>query len=224
MRAYDLGAGERLDDVVVGAELEPDDAVGLGAAGGDHDHGQFALAAQDTADVAAVAVGQREVEQDEVRLGRPRGVERLLCGARHGRLEALAAEEAGERLGDRGLVLHDQDAGRHAVECSRRGSGRDQALQRLDRCFEGAWRVAGQPGRMFLNRTRIAAGGTLAALAALAAVALAAGGEPQPSASAASGEREVRTAIVRARDAAATPLPVVGDEDDHGRGRGRACV
>ena len=32
-----LGAAERLDDVVVGAELEADDAVGLGAAGGEDD-------------------------------------------------------------------------------------------------------------------------------------------------------------------------------------------
>jgi hypothetical protein len=40
-----LGAGERLDDVVVGAQLEADDAVGLGPARGHHDHGDVALGA-----------------------------------------------------------------------------------------------------------------------------------------------------------------------------------
>jgi hypothetical protein len=63
-----LRGAERLDDVVVGAELEADDAVGLGPAGGDHDHRDVRVAAQPAADVAAVAVGQREVEEDEIGL------------------------------------------------------------------------------------------------------------------------------------------------------------
>ena len=36
----ELTGRERLRNVVVGAELEPDDPVGLLAAGGQHDHGQ----------------------------------------------------------------------------------------------------------------------------------------------------------------------------------------
>ena len=63
-----LGAAERLDDVVVGAELEPDDAVGLGPAGGEDDDRDAAAGADRAADVAAVAVGQVEVEQDQVGL------------------------------------------------------------------------------------------------------------------------------------------------------------
>ena len=66
----DLGGREGLDDVVVGAELEPDDAVGLRAARGEHDHRDAGFGAQRAADVAAVAVGQHEVEQHEVRADR----------------------------------------------------------------------------------------------------------------------------------------------------------
>ena len=68
MRAITSGAAERLDDVVVGAELEPDDAVGLGAARGQHHDRHVAVAAQLAAHVAPVAVGQRQVEQHEVGL------------------------------------------------------------------------------------------------------------------------------------------------------------
>ena len=103
-----LGAAERLDDVVVGAELEPDDAVGLGPARGQHHDRDVAAAAQRAADVAAVAVGQREVEQDDVGLDLVRELERARRGGGHERLEALARERLGERAGDARLVLDEQ--------------------------------------------------------------------------------------------------------------------
>ena len=62
-----LAQPERLDDVVVGAELEPDDAVGLLAAGGHDDDRDARALAQLPADVEAVDVRQAQVEQDEVR-------------------------------------------------------------------------------------------------------------------------------------------------------------
>src|SRR4051812_35845941 len=61
-----LAGAERLDDVVVGAELEPDHAVGLLAAGGQHDDRHLGLPPDLAADVVARAVGEHEVEQDEV--------------------------------------------------------------------------------------------------------------------------------------------------------------
>ena len=116
-----LGPAERLDDVVVGAELEPDDAVGLGPAGGEDDDRDAAAGADRAADVAAVAVGQVEVEQDQV------GLELLLqlqrAGGRGGdvRLEPLALERLGERGGDRLLVLDEQDPGAIAHAGQHRG-------------------------------------------------------------------------------------------------------
>ena len=104
-----LGRAERLDHVVVGAQLEAHDAVELAAAGGEHDHGHVVLALQLAAHVAAVAVGQVQVQQHQVGLDPVGQLQRL--GGRGGghRLEALARQRLGERLRDRQLVLHEQD-------------------------------------------------------------------------------------------------------------------
>ena len=76
-----LGAAERLDDVVVGAELEADDPVGLRAARGQHHDRDVAAAPQRAADVAAVAVGQGQVEQHDVGLDLVGELERLAAVA-----------------------------------------------------------------------------------------------------------------------------------------------
>ena len=82
--------------------------------------------AQRAADVAAVAVGQREVEQDdrEVALGE---LERAGGRAGDDGLEALASEGLGERLVDARLVLDEEDAGSWRLhgtsECSRARAG-----------------------------------------------------------------------------------------------------
>ena len=105
----DLACAERLDHVVVGAELEADDAVGLLAAGGQHDDRHPGALPELAADVEPGPVGKHHVEQDEVGLELRRELERL--GRRSGdlRLEALTADRLGERLRDRRLVLDEED-------------------------------------------------------------------------------------------------------------------
>ena len=74
----ELDEPERLEQVIVRSGVQGDDDVGLRVARGqddDHDVGQ--PGAQGPAQARAVAVGQPEVEQDQVRLGaapRQRGV------------------------------------------------------------------------------------------------------------------------------------------------------
>ena len=63
-----LGAAEGFDDVVVGAELEADDLVELGAPRSQHDQRNARVAPDLPADIPAVPVGQREVEDHEVEL------------------------------------------------------------------------------------------------------------------------------------------------------------
>ena len=196
----DLGAAERLDHVVVGAELEADDAVGLRAAGGEHDDRHAGAGADRAADVAAVAVGQVEVEQDQVGVEALGQLERAGGGAGDVRLEALAGERLGERLRDRALVLDEQDAGplgdRHAPQCRRGSRGLCPGLTLR-------WRPLGGPESILLamkpSRHQIAAGVTVVALGALATVALASGSTPatDTAAATASRRREVRTEIVR---------------------------
>ena len=67
----ELAEPERLDDVVVRAELQSDDAVDLVTARGDDDDRDVRLGPQLTAEVEPVEVGQTEIEQDDVR---PRAV------------------------------------------------------------------------------------------------------------------------------------------------------
>ncbi len=108
-----LGAAERLDHVVVGAELEPDDAVGLGAAGGQHQDRDRGRAADRAADVAPVAVGEREVEQHDREVAVDE-VERLGRRAGDDRLEPLARQRLAERLVDARLVLDEENPRLHA--------------------------------------------------------------------------------------------------------------
>ena len=120
---------ERLDEVVVGARLQPGDAVGdLVARGEDADRRVVARRAQPRRDGVPVDAGQDDVEDDRRRwLRRDRRQRRFAVGGRaHG--EALEAQSALEGHADRGLVVDDEDEGRR-----RRGQGRAPAVSRAGR-------------------------------------------------------------------------------------------
>ena len=125
--ARQLAQAVRLDDVVVGAELEADDAVDLLAARGDDDDRHARALAQAAADLEAVDVGQAQVEQDEIGSAR---LERRLPGGGTLDLEAFPLEPFDERLGDRVLVLDDQE-----LHVAMRRTGRQRRASGLSRTF-----------------------------------------------------------------------------------------
>jgi hypothetical protein len=130
----ELALAERLGHVVVGADAEADEQVGLGVQRGEHEHRDGPVALDAAADLVAVDAGQHDVEDDEV--GRhPRAqldAAQAVVGDLDG--EVLRAQAGGQRIGDRGLVLHDDDRRR------RRGvSHRSHARSR--RCSRGEERV-----------------------------------------------------------------------------------
>ncbi len=208
-----LGGAEGLDHVVVGAELEADDLVHLGAARGQHHDRHVGAAAQLAADVAAVAVGQGQVEHHQVRFlagGELQGAGR---GRGHQRLEARPAQRLGEGLGDRLLVLDDEDApaGRlpgHAATvaaleaASRRprggfASSLPAACPALAPAVRTMARQLQPGGRSTVKslRTRIAAVATVVGLGGLAGLALSAGQQhPSP---AVAEKPIVRTKVIR---------------------------
>ena len=102
---------ERLDQVVVGAGVEAVDAVRDGVARGQHQHRRaVAGGAQPAADLEPVGLGHQHVEHDRVRRLVGERVERL--AAVGGELDPVAvhAQRAIERVADRGLVVHHEDA------------------------------------------------------------------------------------------------------------------
>ena len=104
----ELARRERLGDVVVGADLEPGDTVGLLVARGEHENRHCGLRAKPAADLKAVEAGQADVEHDEAdRMPRELG-ERFLTGAHPDHAIAVAAEVRPDDRSDRLLVLDEE--------------------------------------------------------------------------------------------------------------------
>ena len=116
-----LAHRERLGHVVVGADAEADQHVGLVVPRGEHQHRHRPLGLHPAADLQAVEAGQHDVEDQQVGLPGLGGVHggRAVAGRLH--LEALGAQPGRDGVDDRRVVLDDQDpalgarGGRRAV-------------------------------------------------------------------------------------------------------------
>ncbi len=107
---------EGLGQVVVGTEFEAEDAVHRFAAGRQHQHRQalvLAFAAQLAAEVQAIAIGQHQVEHEEVKDIVPQGL--AACGQRagYGHLKAGSCEVVLEHGREAGVVVNQQESGGH---------------------------------------------------------------------------------------------------------------
>ena len=110
---HQLLEGERLGQVVVGAELQPLDPVGDRAARGEHQHpGQRAGRDQRRADLVAVHAGQVPVEHDDVVAGHVGHLVALQTVVGDVHRHALAPQPARDRVAEVPLVFHHQHAHR----------------------------------------------------------------------------------------------------------------
>ena len=73
-----LARAEWLDEIVVGTDFQPNDTVGLVAAGGEHDDRHGRGSAQRTGDIEPVHIRQSEVEHDQVRCDRAHVAQRFI--------------------------------------------------------------------------------------------------------------------------------------------------
>ena len=105
----ELARAERLGDVVVGAELEAEDAVDLAVAGGEEQHRHVARGAQSAAHLEAVDVGQADVEQHDLRPMLRDQLEPAFAvrGLQHS--ESGLAQVHVEQVGDVRIVLDHHD-------------------------------------------------------------------------------------------------------------------
>ena len=108
-----LGEGEWLDEVIVGAGVEPGHAVLHRVAGGQHQHRRpDAVVAQPPARLEAVDPGQHHVEHDRVVLVRLRHPEGVLAGGRDVCGETLGDEPATNEARHPELVLDHENSHR----------------------------------------------------------------------------------------------------------------
>ena len=105
-----LARAERLDQVVVGAQLQADDAVLDLALGGEHDDGHVGVVADGAANALAGNAREHEVKDDQVEVVLGEFLQRLLAVADGGYPIVLALKICGYGIADGLLVLHQQDA------------------------------------------------------------------------------------------------------------------
>ena len=103
-----LLALERLDEVVVGAGVEADDAVVERVARGEHEDAHVVAPVQLLRHLDPVELGQAEVEDHQIGQERVRRVERRHAVAGHAHVVALHPQHPLERLRDLIVVLDDE--------------------------------------------------------------------------------------------------------------------
>src|SRR5262249_5516993 len=102
---------ERLDEVVVGAGVEPGDAILDRVARGEHEHGRpDAAGPEPPARLEAADPRQHDVEHDRVVVGGARHPDGVLAARRDVRGEPLLDEAAADQTRHPRLVLDDQHA------------------------------------------------------------------------------------------------------------------
>jgi len=106
-----LARAERLGEIIVGAEFEPDDAVGLAALGRDEDDRHVAGAAKLAAQIDAAGPRQHDVEQHEI--DRPLFERAPHFGRGRGGPDSVAIllQRAGSERAERRVVLDQDDIG-----------------------------------------------------------------------------------------------------------------
>ncbi len=112
---HQLDERERLDQVIVGTELKPVDAVVDVIARGQEDHRQVAPRAQRAHDFPAVDAGQHHIEHDEVVGMLQRHVQAVRAGTREIHGVAAFAQPLLEVIAGLGVVFDDEDA--HDAQC-----------------------------------------------------------------------------------------------------------
>ncbi|MCY1366417.1 hypothetical protein D9M69_533120 [compost metagenome] len=109
-----FAGAEGLGEVVVGAGVECGDLVGFVGAGREHDDRHLRPAAHIADQRHTVAVGQAQVEHQQIGLARAGGGKAIAQGAGFVHLPAFGLERAAHEAADLRLVFdHDGGGGRH---------------------------------------------------------------------------------------------------------------
>jgi hypothetical protein len=113
-----LARAEGLGEVVVGAELEAEDAVDLLALGGEHDDRHCQLAADLPCEREPVLAGHAHVEEHQVHAPRSQRLAHVPSVATGHDLELVPDEVVADHLADGGVVVDGKDPLGHREACS----------------------------------------------------------------------------------------------------------
>jgi len=112
---HQLAEPERLHHVIVGAKLQQQHPVDLFAPGRYHDDRHSGTAAQATAHLPSVQIGQPQVQQHQVGCGCSQGIGTV---GHQVHVEALALQAGAQRLTNGGIVLDDQQVHDATLPCT----------------------------------------------------------------------------------------------------------
>ena len=104
---------ERFGYVVVGADVQAQEFVSVGAAGCQHDDRDARLGPEQPADVSAVELGQQQIEDDQVRLLPPRHIQRLLAVIGDQDTVSVSLEIERNQIHDLLVIVDDEDCTVH---------------------------------------------------------------------------------------------------------------
>ena len=104
----ELARVEGLGDVVIGAELEAHDAIGVVAARGEHHDGDVVLATDASADLEAVGAGEHHVEEHHIEPARQEPLETERAGLHRFELHAVRREVLGEQARELAVVVDEE--------------------------------------------------------------------------------------------------------------------
>ena len=121
---HQLLGTERLGQVIVRAQLQSHELVGLVAPGRQHDDGHRVVLAQPSRDVEAVQAGQPEIQHDQVWATAGCRPERARPVAGVENTEAGRLQVVAQQPHDLRLVVHNQDGGHGVMVERQRGPGR----------------------------------------------------------------------------------------------------
>ena len=110
----DLARAERLDDVIVRAHFEPQNAVDFLAAGGQHDDGELAVLANGLTDLHAGHAGHHLIQQHQIVMLLLNHVQRLPAVVGGVVQKILVIQIEGERLMNDGIIVANQNTYRFA--------------------------------------------------------------------------------------------------------------
>ena len=103
--------GEGLGDVVVGSELETEDLVDFGIAGGEEEDGHLRKFAHLATDIEAENVGKADVEDEKVAVVLLQPLDAVESGLGIVSVEAFGAQGIEDGVRDGGLVFDEQNGG-----------------------------------------------------------------------------------------------------------------